>query len=121
MKIKVFYPDRNGNIVFSKKDLEKLLDEVYREGYSDGYSSGQNSRYYWYPTWYGNISTTTTTTPNITYGGVTTVGGETNISNSTNYNASIPHTYTADNDGKITNIEIDLSALKYSENSVKYE
>ena len=33
MKVKVFYPDRDGNIRFSKKELEALLDEVYNEGY----------------------------------------------------------------------------------------
>lgn len=35
MKIKVFYPNENGKIEFTKQELEKLLDEAYKEGYSD--------------------------------------------------------------------------------------
>lgn len=41
MKIKVFYPDRDGRISFTKKELEELLDEVYKEGYNDA------KPYYW--------------------------------------------------------------------------
>lgn len=36
MKVKVFYPNENGKIEFTKQELEKLLDEAYKEGYSDG-------------------------------------------------------------------------------------
>ena len=32
MKVKVFYPNREGKIEFTRQELEKLLDEVYREG-----------------------------------------------------------------------------------------
>lgn len=39
MKIKCFYPDKNGNIVLTKNELEKLLNDVYDEGYSDGKQS----------------------------------------------------------------------------------
>lgn len=53
MKIKVFYPDRDGRISFTKKELEDLLDEVYREGYNDG-------RPY---TWTSPYSSSITTTP----------------------------------------------------------
>ena len=35
MKVKVFYPNRNGKIEFTPQELEKLLDEVYREGQND--------------------------------------------------------------------------------------
>jgi hypothetical protein len=38
MKVKVFYPNSKGEIVFTKEELEKLLDEVYDAGYSDGRS-----------------------------------------------------------------------------------
>jgi hypothetical protein len=33
MKIKVFYPNNKGEIVFTKDELEKLLDEIYDAGY----------------------------------------------------------------------------------------
>lgn len=39
MKVKCFYPDKNGNIVLTKSELEKLLNDVYDEGYSDGKQS----------------------------------------------------------------------------------
>ena len=32
MSVKIFYPNKNGKIEFTKEELEKLLDEVYREG-----------------------------------------------------------------------------------------
>lgn len=38
MKVKVFYPNKNGEIVFTKEELEKLLDEIYDAGYQDGRS-----------------------------------------------------------------------------------
>lgn len=38
MKVKVFYPNSKGEIVFTKDELEKLLDEVYDAGYQDGRS-----------------------------------------------------------------------------------
>ena len=39
MKVKCFYPDKNGNIVLTKSELEKLLNDVCDEGYSDGKQS----------------------------------------------------------------------------------
>lgn len=36
MKIKVIYVNEDDSIIFTKEDLEKLLDEVYDEGYKDG-------------------------------------------------------------------------------------
>lgn len=56
MKIKVFYPDRDGRISFTKKELEDLLDEVYREGYNDGRPYTWTSPYY--PSNVGTITTT---------------------------------------------------------------
>ncbi len=44
MMVKVFYPNKNGKIEFTKQEIEKLLDEVYNQGYRDG----QNSRSYWW-------------------------------------------------------------------------
>ena len=47
--VKVFTPNKNGKIEFTKKELEKLLDEVWRDGYNS------NNNYYWHsPYWYGN-------------------------------------------------------------------
>ena len=46
MKVKVFYPDKNGKISFTKEELQALLDEVYKEGYNDA------RPYYWTtPSW----------------------------------------------------------------------
>ena len=47
--VKVFTPNKNGKIEFTKKELEKLLDEVWRDGYNS------NNNYTWHsPWWYGN-------------------------------------------------------------------
>lgn len=35
-KYKVFIPDKNGTLTFTKEELEHLLNEVYQEGYNDG-------------------------------------------------------------------------------------
>lgn len=35
MKIKCFYPDKDGNIILTKEELEKLLNDVYEEGRAD--------------------------------------------------------------------------------------
>ena len=32
MKVKVFYPNRDGKIEFTRQELEKLLNEVYEDG-----------------------------------------------------------------------------------------
>lgn len=53
--------DKDGKVLLTKDDLQKMLDDAYNKGYSDGKSSG------WYstitttpnsPVWYGNTSTT---------------------------------------------------------------
>ena len=62
MKIKVFYPNREGNVEFTKQQLEELLEEAYNEGYKDGKTN--------------NIWTTwTSSTPSITLGGNQTLDG----------------------------------------------
>lgn len=38
MKIKVFYPTKDGKIVLDKNQLEALLTEAYEEGHKDGYN-----------------------------------------------------------------------------------
>lgn len=34
-KVRIFYPDKNNKLSFSKDELEKLINEVYQEGYND--------------------------------------------------------------------------------------
>lgn len=46
MKIKIFYPDPDGSIRFSKQELQALLDEVYKEGYNDARPYYQQSPYW---------------------------------------------------------------------------
>ena len=36
MKIKIFCPNTNGKLEFTKEGLEKLLNEAYNDGYRDG-------------------------------------------------------------------------------------
>ncbi len=36
MKYKILTPDEDGKFIFTKEELEKLLDEVYQEGFDDG-------------------------------------------------------------------------------------
>lgn len=89
MKVKVFYPDMDGTIRFSKRELEALLDEVYNEGYADG---RRNPYYTWTSPYY------TTTTPYITTCEGTTTSGSTNgnILDSSTITTSLntPFTYT---------------------------
>lgn len=35
-RVKVFSPNENGKIEFTKREIEKLLQEIYAEGYKDG-------------------------------------------------------------------------------------
>lgn len=60
MKIKIFYPDPDGSIRFSKQELQALLDEVYKEGYNDARPYYQQSPYW-------SNSGSITTTPYMTY------------------------------------------------------
>lgn len=82
MKIKVFYPDRDGRISFTKKELEELLDEVYKEGYNDA------KPYYWQSPYWSN-SGTITTTPYITYSSSNSLSSTATVSNK-----DVPFTYT---------------------------
>lgn len=41
MMVKVFTPNENGKIEFTKEELEALLNEVWRDGYSS------NRQYWW--------------------------------------------------------------------------
>ncbi len=70
MKVRVFYPNKDNKIEFTKQQLEKLLDEVYEEGrakgYDQGYAAGRpvTITYPYTPFWY-----TTSTAPTITCNG----------------------------------------------------
>ena len=68
MKVKIFYPNKDGRISFTKQELEKLLDDVYNEGHKDGYDKGYSAaRPYWYWTSPYYTTTTNTTPLNISY------------------------------------------------------
>lgn len=57
MKIKIFCPNTNGKLEFTKDELEKLLNEAYNDGYRDG-----NYSHHWtytYPTITCNSSDST--------------------------------------------------------------
>ena len=70
MKVRVFCPNKDNKIEFTKQQLEKLLDEVYEEGrakgYDQGYAAGRpfTITYPYTPYWY-----ITSTTPTITCNG----------------------------------------------------
>ena len=83
MKIKIFYPDPDGSIRFSKQELQALLDEVYKEGYNDA------KPYYWQSPYWSN-SGSITTTPYITCSSNNSLDSTVTISNK-----DIPCTYTA--------------------------
>ena len=61
MKVKIFTPDSNGRISFTKKELQALLDEVYKDGYEDA----RPYHWYWYPSYL--TTATNTTNPQITW------------------------------------------------------
>lgn len=102
MKVKVFYPNSKGQIVFTKEELEKLLDEVYEAGYADGRKQSWTWTSPSYP-WYYTTNTTT--------------GTPLNITNASNDNIVYTHK-TDDNNNVTTSISseapltIDLSNFK---------
>ncbi len=50
MKVKVFTPNKNGKIEFSRKELEVLLDEIYNSGWEDGRNYNGSSWWWTSPT-----------------------------------------------------------------------
>lgn len=48
MKIRIFYPNKNGKVEFSKEELEYELQKAYDEGFRDG------KGYYPWSITYGN-------------------------------------------------------------------
>ena len=106
MKIKIFYPDTDGSIRFSKQELQALLDEVYKEGYNDA------RPYYWQSPYLSN-SGSTTTTPYITYSSSNSLDSTVTISNK-----DIPCTYTAAEQTLAVNREEATTTQEYQ---IKFE
>jgi len=59
MKPYVFTKDKEGKIVFTEKELRRLLDDVYEEGKKDG----AWKPYVWNPSWTADKWTVTTGNP----------------------------------------------------------
>lgn len=105
MKIKIFYPDPDGSIRFSKQELQALLDEIYKEGYNDA------KPYYWQSPYWSN-SGSITTTPYITYSGNNSLDSTVTISNK-----DIP-TYTTAEQTLVANREDATTTQEYQ---IKFE
>lgn len=68
MKVKVFQPNHNGKIEFTRAELEKLLNETYTDGFRDGeaYQREKSSWTWTSPYVYGDNITLTNGTSNTT-------------------------------------------------------
>lgn len=44
--IKIYFPNSNGKIEFTKDELEQELNQTYKEGYDAGYADRKYSYYY---------------------------------------------------------------------------
>jgi len=97
MMVKVFYPNKNGKIEFTKEGIEKLLDEVYNQGYRDG----QNHHYWW-------SSPNITTTPYYGTNSPTALDPTYTVSKTTTTNTegdtSISYSITPETDGICINV-----------------
>lgn len=63
-KYKVFTPNANKKVEFTKEELEKLLNEVYNEGYTDGKASNWTIGYGDVTTWpYTTVTSNSGITP----------------------------------------------------------
>lgn len=62
MKVKVFQPNHNGKIEFTRTELEKLLNETYTDGFRDGeaYQREKSSWTWTSPYLYNDLGITTT-------------------------------------------------------------
>ena len=105
MKIKIFYPDPDGSIRFSKQELQALLDEVYKEGYNDARPYYQQSPYW-------SNSGSITTTPYMTYSNSNSSDSTVTVSNK-----NIP-TYTTAEQILVANRE---DATTIQEYQIKFE
>ena len=93
MKIKVFCPNVNGKLEFTREELENLLNEAY----SDGYRDGSCSRIWTY-----TYPTVTLSSSNST-AGTTTYRDSVSLNDwaSTSINAVTQEYYKVDADGQI--------------------
>lgn len=105
MKIKIFYPDPDGSIRFSKQELQALLDEVYKEGYNDARPYYQQSPYW-------SNSGSITTTPYMTYSNSNSSDSTVTVSNK-----NIP-TYTTAEQILVANREDATTTQEYK---IKFE
>ena len=105
MKIKIFYPDPDGSIRFSKQELQALLDEVYKEGYNDA-----RPYYQQYPYW--SNSGSITTSPYMTYSNSNSSDSTVTVSNK-----NIP-TYTTAEQILVANREDATTTQEYQ---IKFE
>lgn len=95
-RVKVFSPNEKGKIEFTKKEIEKLLQEIYTEGYKDGaqtkwtisYGGTTGNELYGINTKYMNDPIGTFCNGSIT----TTCGTDSKLSNAT---ATTTHTVPA--------------------------
>ena len=86
MKTRYFFLNKDGKVEFTKKELDKLLEDVYDEGYTAGKAYGSITYYpYKYvPVWY---NTPTTSTLEVWCSGSTSTSKSVTVSG-TNYNAT---------------------------------
>lgn len=105
MKIKIFYPDPDGSIRFSKQELQALLDEVYKEGYNDARPYYQQSPYW-------SNSGSITTSPYMTYSNSNSSDSTVTVSNK-----NIP-TYTTAEQILVANREDATTTQEYK---IKFE
>ena len=68
MKVKYFYPNEEGDITFTKEELEKLLNDVYDEGKADGLSAANPWHVPYIVQPYQPIYYNTNTSPKIDWG-----------------------------------------------------
>lgn len=68
--VKIFTPNKNGKIEFTKEELEALLNEVWQDGYS------QNRQYWWTSQTWTASDKTHPYRPEITCDGAITHHGE---------------------------------------------
>lgn len=67
MKVKVFQPNSQGKIEFTRAELEKLLNEIYNEGFRDGEAAQKEKSYWtWTPPYVYNDSITLNATNDAT-------------------------------------------------------
>ena len=66
--VKVFTPNKDGKIEFTKDELEKLLNEVWWDGKNHNVYCWSSPS--WYPTWYSTTKTATVNGDNIYNGSI---------------------------------------------------